>query len=207
MVMLSYYCPGSHDATTGVLRYRTNVRSVYITDVCAAVKSCCVILSDLWLLSTSCREAGDSLNDCRIIFVDDIYKIEEPGSVCPISARPLKREYCIFLVCIVVLSCDVLLIIFEHQNSKTLAAVTPLTICNASLHFLECCFFLLIGQSGPVCKACKDNPNKTCRICACHICGGKQDPDKQLMCDECDMAFHIYCLNPPLSSIPDDEDW
>uniref|UniRef100_A0A8C9L984 E3 ubiquitin-protein ligase UHRF n=1 Tax=Pavo cristatus TaxID=9049 RepID=A0A8C9L984_PAVCR len=96
--------------------------------------------------------AGDSLNDCRIIFVDDIYKIEEPGSVCPISARPLKR------------------------------------------------------QSGPVCKACKDNPNKTCRICACHICGGKQDPDKQLMCDECDMAFHIYCLNPPLSSIPDDED-
>ncbi|XP_052555881.1 E3 ubiquitin-protein ligase UHRF1 isoform X2 [Tympanuchus pallidicinctus] len=98
-------------------------------------------------------EAGDSLNDCRIKFVDDIYKIEEPGSVCPISARPLKR------------------------------------------------------QSGPVCKACKDNPNKTCRICACHICGGKQDPDKQLMCDECDMAFHIYCLNPPLSSIPDDEDW
>uniref|UniRef100_A0A8C9F499 E3 ubiquitin-protein ligase UHRF n=1 Tax=Pavo cristatus TaxID=9049 RepID=A0A8C9F499_PAVCR len=89
-------------------------------------------------------EAGDSLNDCRIIFVDDIYKIEEPGSVCPISARPLKRD-------------------------------------------------------GPVCKACKDNPNKTCRICACHICGGKQDPDKQLMCDECDMAFHIYCLNPPLS--------
>lgn len=57
-----------------------------------------------------------------------------------------------------------------------------------------------------MCKACKDNPNKTCRVCACHICGGKQDPDKQLMCDECDMAFHIYCLQPPLSRIPD-EDW
>ncbi|NXP48447.1 UHRF1 ligase, partial [Heliornis fulica] len=98
-------------------------------------------------------DAGDSLNDCRIILVDEIYKIEEPGSASPISASPLKR------------------------------------------------------QNGPVCKACKDNPNKTCRICACHICGGKQDPDKQLMCDECDMAFHIYCLNPPLSSIPDDEDW
>ncbi|KAM9215419.1 E3 ubiquitin-protein ligase UHRF1 isoform 1-T1 [Leptosomus discolor] len=98
-------------------------------------------------------DAGDSLNDCRITLVDEIYKIEEPGSACPISASPLKR------------------------------------------------------QNGPVCKACKDNPNKTCRICACHICGGKQDPDKQLMCDECDMAFHIYCLNPPLSSIPDDEDW
>ncbi|TFK00154.1 ubiquitin/ISG15-conjugating enzyme E2 L6 [Platysternon megacephalum] len=98
-------------------------------------------------------DAGDSLNDCRIIFVDEIYKIEEPGSVSPASTSPLKR------------------------------------------------------QSGPVCKHCKDNPNKTCRMCACHVCGGKQDPDKQLMCDECDMAFHIYCLNPPLSSIPDDEDW
>ncbi|NWH38803.1 UHRF1 ligase, partial [Chloropsis hardwickii] len=98
-------------------------------------------------------EAGDSLNDCTIILVDEIYKIEEPGTASPISSGTPKR------------------------------------------------------QSGPVCKACKDNPNKTCRVCACHICGGKQDPDKQLMCDECDMAFHIYCLNPPLSRIPDDEDW
>ncbi|KAG8127020.1 hypothetical protein E2320_022099, partial [Naja naja] len=41
-------------------------------------------------------------------------------------------------------------------------------------------------QSGPVCKHCKDNPSKTCRMCACHICGGKQDPEKQLMyCPEC----------------------
>ncbi|NWQ62009.1 UHRF1 ligase, partial [Neopipo cinnamomea] len=98
-------------------------------------------------------EAGDSLNDCTIMLVDEIYKIEEPGTASPIPAGTPKR------------------------------------------------------QSGPVCKACKDNPNKTCRVCACHICGGKQDPDKQLMCDECDMAFHIYCLNPPLSSIPEDEDW
>ncbi|KAJ7427209.1 E3 ubiquitin-protein ligase UHRF1 [Willisornis vidua] len=98
-------------------------------------------------------EAGDSLNDCTITLVDEIYKIEEPGTASPISSGTPKR------------------------------------------------------QSGPVCKACKDNPNKTCRVCACYICGGKQDPDKQLMCDECDMAFHIYCLNPPLSSIPDDEDW
>ncbi|XP_051827794.1 E3 ubiquitin-protein ligase UHRF1 isoform X1 [Antechinus flavipes] len=99
-------------------------------------------------------DAGDSLNDCRITFVDEVYKIEEPGSVSPVGfENPLKR------------------------------------------------------QSGPICKHCKDNPNKTCRMCACYVCGGKQDPDKQLMCDECDMAFHIYCLSPPLSRIPDDEDW
>lgn len=44
-------------------------------------------------------------------------------------------------------------------------------------------------------------------MCACHLCGGKQDPDKQLLCDECDMAFHTYCLCPPLSSIPTEEEW
>lgn len=27
-----------------------------------------------------CRDAGDSLNDCRIMFVTEIYKIEEPGN-------------------------------------------------------------------------------------------------------------------------------
>uniref|UniRef100_A0A8C2PVV7 E3 ubiquitin-protein ligase UHRF n=1 Tax=Cyprinus carpio TaxID=7962 RepID=A0A8C2PVV7_CYPCA len=90
-------------------------------------------------------EAGDSLNDCRIMFVTEIYKIEEPG-------------------------------------------------CSE-------------GSNGPECKVCKDDPKKNCRMCNCHVCGVKQDPDKQLLCDECDMAFHTYCLNPPLTTIPEDEDW
>uniref|UniRef100_A0A6Q2YRB5 E3 ubiquitin-protein ligase UHRF n=1 Tax=Esox lucius TaxID=8010 RepID=A0A6Q2YRB5_ESOLU len=73
----------------------------------------------------------------------------------------------------------------------------------------QCCLprTLSEGSNGPECKHCKDNPNKNCRWCNCHVCGVKQDPDKQLLCDECDMAFHIYCLNPPLTSLPDDDDW
>uniref|UniRef100_A0AAR2KM13 E3 ubiquitin-protein ligase UHRF n=1 Tax=Pygocentrus nattereri TaxID=42514 RepID=A0AAR2KM13_PYGNA len=97
-------------------------------------------------------DAGDSLNDCRIMFVNEIYKIEEPG------------------------------------NSDGSAAASD-------------------RSNGPECKHCKDDPKKNCRWCNCHICGVKQDPDKQLLCDECDMAFHTYCLNPPLTTIPDDEDW
>ncbi|XP_043909983.1 E3 ubiquitin-protein ligase UHRF1 [Protopterus annectens] len=98
--------------------------------------------------------AGDSLNDCKIIFVDEVFKIEEPGSSVSAGAHsPAKR------------------------------------------------------QNGPECKHCKDNPKKNCRMCACHVCGGKGDPDKQLLCDECDMAFHTYCLDPPLTEIPDDDDW
>ncbi|KAM4027113.1 E3 ubiquitin-protein ligase UHRF1-like [Anomaloglossus baeobatrachus] len=99
-------------------------------------------------------EAGDTLDDCRIKFVDEIYKIEEPGSADQ-SAEPPPRR-----------------------------------------------------QNGPECKQCKDNPRIKCRMCACHVCGGKQDPGEQLLCDECNMAFHIYCLDPPLTSLPqDDEDW
>uniref|UniRef100_A0A672PKZ5 E3 ubiquitin-protein ligase UHRF n=1 Tax=Sinocyclocheilus grahami TaxID=75366 RepID=A0A672PKZ5_SINGR len=97
-------------------------------------------------------DAGDSLNDCRIMFVTEIYKIEEPGS----SEGPGASS--------------------DRSN-------------------------------GPECKVCKDDPKKNCRMCNCHACGVKQDPDKQLLCDECDMAFHTYCLNPPLTTIPEDEDW
>uniref|UniRef100_A0A4W5PI45 E3 ubiquitin-protein ligase UHRF n=1 Tax=Hucho hucho TaxID=62062 RepID=A0A4W5PI45_9TELE len=100
--------------------------------------------------------AGDSLNDCRIMFLTEIYKIEEPGALDGSGAgsdSPLKRS------------------------------------------------------NGPECKHCKDDLKKNCRWCNCHVCGVKQDPDKQLLCDECDMAFHIYCLNPRLTSLPDDDDW
>ncbi|XP_072032626.1 E3 ubiquitin-protein ligase UHRF1-like [Amphiura filiformis] len=59
----------------------------------------------------------------------------------------------------------------------------------------------------PDCDFCKDNEKKKCKYCACHVCGGKDEPDKQLMCDECDMAYHIFCLDPPMSEIPDIDEW
>uniref|UniRef100_A0A8C6T2D2 E3 ubiquitin-protein ligase UHRF n=1 Tax=Neogobius melanostomus TaxID=47308 RepID=A0A8C6T2D2_9GOBI len=96
-------------------------------------------------------DAGDSLNDCRIVFITEIYKIEEPG--CQVDAPP--------------------------------GSESPLKRSN-----------------GPECKHCKDDLKKNCRWCNCSVCGIKQDPDKQLLCDECDMAYHTYCLNPPLTTIP-----
>ncbi|XP_022087295.1 E3 ubiquitin-protein ligase UHRF1-like [Acanthaster planci] len=73
---------------------------------------------------------------------------------------------------------------------------------------------LLNGENSPMkrsnkaeCAYCKDNPRRKCKHCACHVCGGKDDPDRQLMCDECDMAYHLGCLDPPLTEIPDVEEW
>ncbi|XP_075065423.1 E3 ubiquitin-protein ligase UHRF2 [Mixophyes fleayi] len=98
--------------------------------------------------------AGDAINDCKITFLEEIYKIEKPGAYSLSSGDgEFKRK------------------------------------------------------SGPECKHCKADPDAECRFCSCYLCGGKQDAHMQLLCDECNMAYHIYCLNPPLSKIPEDEDW
>ncbi|XP_044302810.1 E3 ubiquitin-protein ligase UHRF2 isoform X2 [Varanus komodoensis] len=96
----------------------------------------------------------DVINDCRLLFIEEIYKIEKPGAY-------------------------------------------PLTFADGEFK----------RKSGPECKHCRADPDKECRFCSCYLCGGKQDAHMQLLCDECNMAYHIYCLNPPLSKIPEDEDW
>ncbi|KAM9138061.1 E3 ubiquitin-protein ligase UHRF2 isoform 1-T1 [Pangshura tecta] len=96
----------------------------------------------------------DVINDCKILFIEEMYKIEKPG------AYPLT---------------------FGDGDFKR--------------------------KSGPECKHCRADPDAECRFCSCYLCGGKQDAHMQLLCDECNMAYHIYCLNPPLSKIPEDEDW
>lgn len=63
------------------------------------------------------------------------------------------------------------------------------------------------GKSAPFCATCQDNPKRKCKECSCQVCGGKDEPDRQLMCDECDMAYHLRCLNPPLEAIPDIDEW
>jgi len=50
--------------------------------------------------------------------------------------------------------------------------------------------------------------NKLCKNCGCYLCGGKDDEDKTLMCDECDNPYHMTCLKPPLMEMPDsNDDW
>jgi hypothetical protein len=40
----------------------------------------------------------------------------------------------------------------------------------------------------------------------CVKCGIDQNDDLILLCDKCDRCFHTYCLDPPLSEIPEG-DW
>uniref|UniRef100_A0A8C6RXX4 E3 ubiquitin-protein ligase UHRF n=1 Tax=Nannospalax galili TaxID=1026970 RepID=A0A8C6RXX4_NANGA len=104
---------------------------------------------------------GSYLKDCRIVFVDEVFKIERPGEGSPLIASPSRPPPAL-----------------RHT-----------------------------GKSGPSCRYCKDDESKLCRKCACHVCGQREAPDKQLLCDECDLAFHLYCLEPKLSSVPTEPEW
>lgn len=57
------------------------------------------------------------------------------------------------------------------------------------------------------CIKCKDNSEKLCKHCGCRICGGKDNEDKQLMCDECNHPYHMTCLSPQLKEMPEEDDW
>lgn len=97
--------------------------------------------SKVWsLFSTSSREAGDSLNDCTIILVDEIYKIEEPGTASPISVGTPKRESDVeFLHVCLTLWCSASCLCEDQRikSSKTHLVVPPLTISSGSWHLLS----------------------------------------------------------------------
>lgn len=101
------------------------------------------------------------LENCKIIFCDDILKIEKPISIADRSS-----EY-----------------------DKLMQTETPLR------------------QIALNCPRCHDNPHVRCRECSCYVCGGKDDPALQILCDECNTAYHIRCLDPPLEDIPDSDEW
>ena len=56
------------------------------------------------------------------------------------------------------------------------------------------------------CQDCGDDPKKECAECGCTVCRQKTRPELNLMCDECEYCYHIFCLVPPLDSVPDG-DW
>ncbi|BES92250.1 YDG_SRA [Nesidiocoris tenuis] len=60
-------------------------------------------------------------------------------------------------------------------------------------------------KTAPFCSKCKDNIRRKCKECGCNECGGKEDPDQQICCDQCEYCYHMGCLDPPLLNIPENE--
>ncbi|XP_031787285.1 E3 ubiquitin-protein ligase UHRF1 isoform X1 [Nasonia vitripennis] len=58
----------------------------------------------------------------------------------------------------------------------------------------------------PECSKCFDKLDVKCKECGCKVCGGKDNPDQIILCDECEDEYHIGCLTPALPKVPE-EDW
>ncbi len=47
------------------------------------------------------------------------------------------------------------------------------------------------------------NKGWRCLDCTvCEGCGKPHDEGRLILCDECDISYHIYCLDPPLDHVP-----
>ena len=57
----------------------------------------------------------------------------------------------------------------------------------------------------PKCEVCQDNERKKCKECGCSKCGGKNDAESILICDECQCGFHLRCVG--LKTVPEEDDW
>jgi hypothetical protein len=44
-----------------------------------------------------------------------------------------------------------------------------------------------------------------CKECGCTVCGGKEPEDKLLFCEQCEYVTHMWCLDPPLEKVPEDD--
>ncbi len=42
---------------------------------------------------------------------------------------------------------------------------------------------------------------------ACEVCLGGNNASKIILCDDCDAGYHIWCLDPPLEKVPDNDEW
>lgn len=40
----------------------------------------------------------------------------------------------------------------------------------------------------------------------CQVCASPERGDEMILCDQCDLGWHLTCVSPPLASIPE-HDW
>ncbi|XP_023951353.2 E3 ubiquitin-protein ligase UHRF1 [Bicyclus anynana] len=92
-------------------------------------------------------------------------------------------------------------------KDKIFAIEKPIPLEERSQEYIKKTSVAPPKRSSPfLCDKCRDDRDVDCKYCGCYTCAGKESPDEILLCDECEHGFHMKCLVPPLTAVPDD-DW
>jgi len=71
------------------------------------------------------------------------------------------------------------------------------SLCIYKYYHIRCLMPEQIASDKQVGEQCWYCPSCLCRGCFCDM-----DDNEIIMCDGCDEAYHLYCLSPPLTSVP-----
>ena len=145
---------------------------------------------------------------------------EYPGvgsDVCHINSRPnmppvikICNPSCVSSPIVVNSLCDSVVISHHHQKPGVVTTNVdllslPWRLPGISTSRTGSWYEHSCRQEASSEVTCHDNEKKKCKDCGCSKCGGKNDPDSILICDECQLGFHLKCVG--LKDIPADDEW
>ncbi|MGH0162884.1 UNVERIFIED_CONTAM: hypothetical protein FKN15_002407 [Acipenser sinensis] len=64
----------------------------------------------------------------------------------------------------------------------------------------SCCF--VSSSTETITKVVLSKGWRCLECTVCEACGKATDPGRLLLCDDCDISYHTYCLDPPLQTVP-----
>ncbi|KAL6857090.1 hypothetical protein ACP4OV_018472 [Aristida adscensionis] len=83
----------------------------------------------------------------------------------------------------------------EDEDKKFLVCGHP--YCSYKFYHIRCMKESQLAREKQKNRACW-----YCPSCLCRGCFKDKDDDYTVLCDGCDEAYHIYCMDPPRTSIP-----
>ncbi|KAJ1286527.1 hypothetical protein BS78_03G359200 [Paspalum vaginatum] len=72
------------------------------------------------------------------------------------------------------------------------------SFCMYRYYHIQCLSAKQIASASQIGKPCW-----YCPSCLCRACLHDKDDNKIILCDGCDEGYHLYCLDPPRTSVPE----
>ncbi|KAF2296677.1 hypothetical protein GH714_001116 [Hevea brasiliensis] len=142
----------------------------------------CVVCERLNAPRTLCDEAGDEKVSSTI---EKIFSEFEETSNCTgddFCQPPAgSKNVCVCKFCG-----------NEVENGEKLR-ICEHVLCPYKYYHVRCLTTNLLKSHGPLWY---------CPSCLCRVCLTDKDDTKIVLCDGCDNAYHMYCMNPPRTTVP-----